>query len=193
MWIHGCYRQLKRAAANAYHQQHVPEAHLRCPVLLQHIDADLTRLGHVRVEDLRDKKPCAGKAQLYQQAFCDGHPLLVLRAPHGGETHGRTDHQHGHSRLRPARVHRKRMVQKHRSSQYDRDCKPFTPCSRGGAKGGAPFGGDAGKSCPRTSFILKTPPSNGVPAAAAGGSTLVWQQRYCNGSGLIGVQGTAEP
>ena len=39
-----------------------------------------------------------------------------------------------------------------------------------GARDGAPFGGDAGKSCPRTSFILKTPPSNGVPAAKDGSS-----------------------
>ncbi len=47
-----------RSAKETYHQQNVPETHLRCPVLLQHINADLTRFGHIRMEDLRDEEPC---------------------------------------------------------------------------------------------------------------------------------------
>ena len=47
----------------AHDDQHVAQPHLGRPVALEHVYADLARLGHVRVEDLGQEVACAEGAQ----------------------------------------------------------------------------------------------------------------------------------
>ena len=51
-------RGSREAGGRVYHNQHMSQAHVHCPVLLQDIDADLTGLADIRMENLCREEPC---------------------------------------------------------------------------------------------------------------------------------------
>lgn len=51
----------------AHNHQHMPQAHVRLPVPLEHVHADLALLGDVRVEDLRQKPPCRRSQNTFRE------------------------------------------------------------------------------------------------------------------------------
>ena len=187
-----CYGQLERAAA--VRQMRTTRSTCRRPIsAVQSFFSTLTQISPAfdtfGWKIFVMKNPARGAARRHREVVCKGQALLVHRGHMVSAAQVRADWPAWESRSAPSTSVSKVLDTTATDLRYlDAVCHPTTTCSSGGATGGAPFGGDAGKSCPRTSFILKTPPSNGVPAAVRRAAYQFWQRddAGADGSGLVG-------